>query len=167
MNAISLLEEIQRMGITLKAVGDKLRFRPVDAVDQETLELLKAHKAELLASLRSRDARPSNACRLTARPNRQGFDATDVFDGPQITPHSKRAPGAWPSELTDLIEWFQANREGLPTSPYRLLPGVRVIEAERFYCSLERDIMRGPSGPRARFGGLLHDLAALRRNTER
>ena len=49
----NLLDDLQRRGIELQAAGDKLRYRPVDAVAAELRERLARHKAELLERLRA------------------------------------------------------------------------------------------------------------------
>ena len=51
MTATEILSELERRGVELQVVGDKLRFRPVDAVTPEMLETLRAQKAELLRLL--------------------------------------------------------------------------------------------------------------------
>lgn len=55
MNAQTLLVELARRDITLKADGDRLKFAPVESVTPELLDRLKTNKLELLAWLR-RDA---------------------------------------------------------------------------------------------------------------
>ena len=49
--AAQLLTELQALGVTLAADGDRLRFRPGTAVTPELLARLRTHKAELLAML--------------------------------------------------------------------------------------------------------------------
>jgi TubC N-terminal docking domain len=68
-------------------------------------------------------------------------------------------------ELPGLIEWFQANRPQLPTEPFLLRPGCRVTLPDSFYAAVERDIVAGPEGLRARYG-LAGDLEDLRRLVE-
>jgi hypothetical protein len=51
MNAASLLDELHSLGVTLEARGDRLRFRPVNAVPPELVEHLRANKEEVLAHL--------------------------------------------------------------------------------------------------------------------
>ena len=52
MTATQILCELERRGVRLEAVGDRLRYRPKDAVPAEMVEVLRAHKAELLQALR-------------------------------------------------------------------------------------------------------------------
>ncbi|NOT01034.1 MAG: hypothetical protein HOP29_10440 [Phycisphaerales bacterium] len=59
MNPITeLLQDLQRLGVTVRADRDLIRFAPKSAVGPDLLERMRRHKAELLAMLRGR-ARPS------------------------------------------------------------------------------------------------------------
>ena len=51
MTALDLLDDLRKRGIELQAVGDKLRFRPADALSEADCALLLQHKPELLALL--------------------------------------------------------------------------------------------------------------------
>ena len=51
MNAPALLAAVEGLGIALKAEGEKLLYRPKDAVPGELLSELKEHKGELLEIL--------------------------------------------------------------------------------------------------------------------
>ncbi len=51
MTVTAILGEIRRRGIELQAHGDRLRYRPLSAVDEGLRRLLADHKAELLAAL--------------------------------------------------------------------------------------------------------------------
>lgn len=51
MRAQALLEELRGRGVTLEARGDRLRFKPVNAVPPEMLAKLRARKQEILAEL--------------------------------------------------------------------------------------------------------------------
>lgn len=51
MTPAQVLNEARRRGIELRAVGDKLRFRPVKSVTPELLAALREHKPALLALL--------------------------------------------------------------------------------------------------------------------
>ena len=54
VNAVSsLLVELERLGVELETRGDRLRFRPVDAVPENLVQALRKHKTELLSRLRS------------------------------------------------------------------------------------------------------------------
>ena len=54
MNVTSLLSELHSLGVTLEARGDRLRFRPVNAVPPNLVEHLRANKEEVLARLERR-----------------------------------------------------------------------------------------------------------------
>lgn len=51
MTAAELLANLRARGVTLTADGEQLRLRPASALDADTLELAKQHKAELLTLL--------------------------------------------------------------------------------------------------------------------
>jgi hypothetical protein len=51
MNAASLLDELHSLGVTLESRGDRLRFKPVNAVPPDLVEHLRAHKDEVIALL--------------------------------------------------------------------------------------------------------------------
>lgn len=75
------------------------------------------------------------------------------------------SPETWDASTAELIDWFQSHWERLPTEPFGLKPGVRVVDAALFYRSLNTDISSGPTGPRAKYGGLADDLKCLRGTT--
>lgn len=52
---VALLTELRVRGIELAATGDRLRYRPVDAVPPELLTQLRVHKAALITILRAGD----------------------------------------------------------------------------------------------------------------
>lgn len=53
----------------------------------------------------------------------------------------------------------------VPIEPFCLWPGAWVVDAAKFYRSLDAGIASGPEGPRGRYGGLSHDLNCLRNTT--
>lgn len=56
MTATQVLEELKDRHVELVVVGDRLRFRPAQAVPEELKEAMRAHKAELMEVLKARDA---------------------------------------------------------------------------------------------------------------
>lgn len=56
MRPESLLTELRSRGVELEAAGDRLRFRPVEAIPPELFAELREHKAELLGLLGGRVA---------------------------------------------------------------------------------------------------------------
>ncbi len=51
MNLRALLEELERLGVELRAVGDDLEYEgPEEAITPELLKQLKAHKTSLMAA---------------------------------------------------------------------------------------------------------------------
>ena len=53
MTAQALLDELAAHGVAVRAVGQNLRLAPKAAVTPELTEIVRAHKPELLALLRS------------------------------------------------------------------------------------------------------------------
>ncbi len=54
MTAEDLLTKIEGLGVVLRAAGDRLQYRPREAIAPELLDDLRANKQELLKLLRSR-----------------------------------------------------------------------------------------------------------------
>ena len=52
-----LLIDLMQRGIQLKAKGDRVRYRPKDAMTDELLDRIGRHRKELLYALRGADAR--------------------------------------------------------------------------------------------------------------
>jgi hypothetical protein len=72
----------------------------------------------------------------------------------------------WPSDVAELVGWFQAIRERLPAYRFALRVGQVVVDVRGFCDALQADIDAGPEGLRARRGGLIGDLIDLRRVVE-
>lgn len=75
------------------------------------------------------------------------------------TSTSKRT---WTAEEAELINWFLASLDTMPTDTFRLYSGVNVVNPSKFFTVLERDCKVGPNGPRARTGAITSDLKKLR-----
>ena len=54
MTATDILSELARRGVHLEVAGDKLRWRPKEAVTPDLVEALKQWKAEIIAALSGR-----------------------------------------------------------------------------------------------------------------
>lgn len=74
-------------------------------------------------------------------------------------------PATWNASTAELIDWFRANRDWLPSEPFCLWPGAWVVDPALFYHSLDADIDHGPDGPCGKLGGLSHDLRCPRGTT--
>ena len=61
MTAETLIADLRGRGVTLVPDGEYLRCRPKSALTPEDLEILKAHKAKVLATLRT-EASPKLVC---------------------------------------------------------------------------------------------------------
>ena len=73
----------------------------------------------------------------------------------------RSGPVAWPMEDQSVIDWFM--KLETPTEPFYLEPHIRIIDPEKFFESLQREIVIGPSCPRGRTGALICDLNTLRK----
>ena len=51
MTATEILSELERRGVHLELAGDKLRWRPNEAVTPDLVEALRQSKAEIIATL--------------------------------------------------------------------------------------------------------------------
>ena len=135
---IDLIVDLDRAGVQeLTAEGDTLRYRPRSAMTPDLAERLRSHKPGLLTILRAAAA-PEGVARA-----------------------AEKAEGIpWPAALADWA--LLLSPDDLPER-FTLRQGVEVVDRARFLVSLRRDIRRGPSGPRARYGALQRDLADLNR----
>ena len=52
-SAIEIVDRLQVLGVELVAAGDTLRYRPAQALSSEDLAVLRRHKSEVLARLRT------------------------------------------------------------------------------------------------------------------
>jgi hypothetical protein len=52
MGALEVLHQLEALGVTLEAAGDRLRYRPASKVPPDLVEALREHKGELLTRLR-------------------------------------------------------------------------------------------------------------------
>jgi hypothetical protein len=53
VNAADLICDLRRLGVRLEVCSDRLRYYPLSAVTPDLLSLLKVHKADVVAFLRS------------------------------------------------------------------------------------------------------------------
>lgn len=137
MDPLILLNAATASGLKLTVDGDRLIVRGPKK-SAHVVETLAKHKATLLAYL---------TCHATEQP----VTAT-------VTPMSTTYTATLPVEAGDLIGWFKANRDRLPSVPFRLNAWTFVSSPETFFSSLNRDI--GGSGARA--GGLAADIRDLK-----
>jgi hypothetical protein len=64
MTSVQILSETRKRGVEFKVAGDRLLFRPAEAVPPELLSAIHSHKAELLELLCTPDPVPVNIERL-------------------------------------------------------------------------------------------------------
>jgi hypothetical protein len=66
--------------------------------------------------------------------------------------------------LAELMLWFRHARAvgRLPDESFTLAPWQKVVDPAKFYAALELDMAKGPSGARAKWGGLAACLRRLR-----
>jgi len=74
-------------------------------------------------------------------------------------PEANNADG-WGEAMAGLIQWF-ANAS-LPEDSFSICDHEHILNPEKYYSTLRRDIDQGPSGPRARTGALRGDLQRLK-----
>jgi hypothetical protein len=137
-----LLSDLAVTGYTILLEGDNIRYSyqkpgnpPISA--KLLIDELKKFKAEVVSILKK---------------------------GSSIVPKEKtqtetNPKTSWPPEVQYLIDWFMTL--DTPTEPFYLAPHIRVINPEKFFASLKREIATGPTGPRARMGTLQSDLQSL------
>lgn len=159
MTTLALLSDLAAVGVTLQPQGDKLRFHPRDRVTPELLDRITEHKPELLRVL----AEPEPFGDLQPRDD-HADDRRDI--GPQAPPQRRQPRPAepsedWPAALADFVLLLQP--EDLPAAPFSPGPAATVTDHAKYLRTLQADIRRGPSGPRARYGALQDDLRRLQR----
>lgn len=95
MNPNQLLAKFAKLGITLWAAGDKLRYRPKAAMTDELAGLLRKHKAEILAALSSEQVQLPPATQHRDRSqtsSRNPSWPTDGWPDRDVIPISEVAP---------------------------------------------------------------------------
>jgi TubC N-terminal docking domain len=75
---IGILEELKAIGVEVIPTGDSLAIRPASKVPPELKERLRAHKAEVLAVLKSR---PST---IPAKPTECKYDWQAHYNGQRL-----------------------------------------------------------------------------------
>ena len=160
--AAQLMTDLQALGVTLAANGDRLRFYPRDAVTGDLLTRLRTCKAELLTMLQPQDL-----------PGGDPLGDAGGADGPQplaAAPQATTGPRTraaapvaveWPAAGADFALLLAP--DDLPRPPFKPNAWTEVRDAGRFLAWLQADIRRGPAGPRAFYGALQADLQALQR----
>ena len=89
-----------------------------------------------------------------------------VADDRQDHAHGSAAvPIEWPAAAADFC--LRLAPDDLPQVPFRLNDWTTVSDAARFLRSLQADIKRGPSGPRAFYGALQNELIELQQFAHR
>lgn len=58
MSATAVLEDLRRLGVSITINGDKLRLKPAKALDDEMLDRVRQHKAEIMGLLQNPVAAP-------------------------------------------------------------------------------------------------------------
>jgi hypothetical protein len=72
VDARALLDQANKLGISLKVVGDHVRYRPKSAATPEFLNGLRQRKAELIRLL---TAQPDDACTCNPLPSQHDYGA--------------------------------------------------------------------------------------------
>lgn len=76
MTPTAILEELKARKVTIEVAGDKLRFRPGDAVPADLREAIIANKAALLQLLTPQEAAPE----CPKAPSPTGMEVGDAVD---------------------------------------------------------------------------------------
>lgn len=76
--ALRLLHELKSRGLELQPAGDRIRYRPIEAMTPELAEQVKARKAEILALLASPPIEPA--------PEQQAENRCEVIDWNDLDP---------------------------------------------------------------------------------
>ncbi len=139
-----LLSDLAAVGYEISLEGDhvKLRYQkpgnPPESVRKLIAEL-REHKAEALAILK---------------------EAKSINPPYNLLPGANAGP-VWPTEAQMLIDWFKELEP--PAAPFYQEPHIHVIDPEKYFAALRREIAAGPASPRGRNGALLCDLNTLRK----
>jgi hypothetical protein len=132
---------------------------PASATPDGLPAVLRAPKPGPGSTGVGRSASCATSPSLTAGPRpSQCSGPTDAQPAAETLP---RPVLTWDSATSDLIHWFQTQRDHLPQEPFALHPWVRVDVPATFYAALALDIAAGPRGARARTGALAADLRRL------
>ena len=108
MTAITLLNDLTRLQIQLKADGDRLRYAPRSAVTPALAEQIKAHKGELLEILRNptagREMKPDEMASVSPAASEQLIGNQPTCD--TVTEHDlgPSGPDGWPVNCVDPAE---------------------------------------------------------------
>jgi hypothetical protein len=94
MLAEALVAELHARGVELRAVGDRLRYKPVSALTPADVEVLRKHKAAVIALLRAAEQPPAVALTSYAHP---WPDALERLGSRRVGPFHPcaRACGRW------------------------------------------------------------------------
>jgi len=81
-------------------------------------------------------------------------------------PETRSDGEGWDESTTELIKWF-LNANLLPQQSFSPAGFENILNPEKYYEYLKRDIEAGPKGPRSRYGALRGDLERLKTYCER
>ena len=93
MNATDILGELERRGVHLEVAGDKLRWRPKEAVTPELVEALKQWKPEIIAALTGSKTTGLGLC-----PDPERGGCYEVSPGVHL--HPPKVSEDWEARLT-------------------------------------------------------------------
>jgi len=87
MTTADLMTDLARLGITLEAHGDRLRYSPRSAVTPDLAQRMKTHKGEVLALLRTNCDMVTDSGAGAVRPDQPIDDPWDsAIDSPEPCP---------------------------------------------------------------------------------
>ena len=128
-----LLDHLRARGVTIEAVGDRLRYRgPREALSREVIETLRAHKADILRLLSLPPAEPIQTVRdLRAAWAGACFELAEALGWPEtpFKPAHAVAPGPIPwrrftgvasiPDLQRVLAALRAHAGTIPLPPKR------------------------------------------------
>ncbi|MDC0934647.1 DUF3820 family protein [Pirellulales bacterium] len=144
MTAAELLAELNQLGITIKARGDRLRYSPRSAVTPDLAQRMKAHKPAMLAILAGEPWEPD----VSADANEANWQAIDDADRDYLLgPRKWPAPCEWcGGRLIHSAVCNDRRRAWAPNIPFGKYRGRRTDELPRGYIDWVLSRKVGPEG---------------------
>lgn len=164
LSATELLNRLRSRGVTLRINGSKLRASPRSLLTDDDRATIRERKSELLEVITVLNDAPGSLPDWLYEAIDAAFPILERVaktDSPDWLTRWNRPRAPWCENDAALIDWFQSNRDQLPTEPFDLNSGIRVSDPHKFFRVLDADIQAGSNGPRA--AGLLDDLKWLRK----
>lgn len=176
MITCKVLSEIRIKTLSeIKIISAGTIFKTTDA--ESAYFLVKSSKIKILSeNIKDIFVKQSPQCPPCPQTQyQQGIPDADIENmksamstlGGGTTPLSCKSPGqtnktinSWDGEMQELIAWFKtASRPNAPFSP---AAHIKIVNPEKHYAVLEREIGAGLKSPRSKYGALKSDLSMLK-----